>query len=71
LASIATVAGLLELGEFDRRLIQVVAAFQRLPRLVTLRLRFINSGLDFIGLAGQLAGAPAAEAAPKRSRSAC
>jgi hypothetical protein len=69
LAGVATVCRLLELGEFDRRLIEAVAAFQRLPRLSTLRFRLAQCGLDLIGLLGELAGAPRAEAEARARRS--
>lgn len=69
LSGIATVGDLLELDAFDRDLINVVAAFQRLPRLSALRFRLAANGSDVVGLLGELAGAPRAEAEARARRS--
>lgn len=61
--------GLLELDPFDVTLIETVAAFERLPRLSTLRFRLGSAGADVPALFGRLAGAPPAEATARVRRS--
>lgn len=63
LAGVRAAADLLELGEFDRALLAAVAAFERLGRLSSLRLRLAAGGVEFSTLLARLAGAPAGEAA--------
>lgn len=70
LESLGVVSDLLGLEQFDRELLTVVAAFERLPRLTNLRARLAQAGCETLGLCGQLAGAPqaAAEARARRSQ---
>jgi transitional endoplasmic reticulum ATPase len=63
------VAELLRLDQFNRQLVEVIAAFQRLPRLVQLRSRLMHSGVDLVRFLGQLAGAPDTSADAKVRRS--
>lgn len=66
---IGVAAELLDLGEFDRSLVETAAALQRLPRLTGLRMRLAGAGADLIGLAGRLAGATSADAEVRVRRS--
>ncbi|MEO5774536.1 MAG: AAA family ATPase [Sphingomicrobium sp.] len=67
--TIDTVAELLNLGVFDRDLLLVTAAFQRLPPLSGLRMKLAHSGVDMVALLGQLAGADAGASAARVRRS--
>lgn len=60
---------LLELGTFDVALLQTVAAFERLPRLSSLRFRLASAGADVPLFVARLAGAPPAEAQARLRRS--
>jgi transitional endoplasmic reticulum ATPase len=66
---IGAAARLLELGAFDVALLQTVAAFERLPRLTSLRFRLANAGADVPSFVARLAGAPSAEAQVRVRRS--
>ncbi|MGQ0588799.1 MAG: AAA family ATPase [Sphingosinicella sp.] len=65
-----TVAELLVLDPFEREVLRVVAAFDRLPRLAAFRSRLFGSGEDLPALVGRLAGAEPGEAARRVRRSA-
>ncbi|MGN6058896.1 MAG: AAA family ATPase [Sphingomicrobium sp.] len=66
---IAVVARLLKLEEFDCRLVQTVAAFQRLPRLAQLRVRLGVAGADMVELVGRLSGVTTGSADARVRRS--
>jgi transitional endoplasmic reticulum ATPase len=68
-AGIRIATDLLELGEFDRTLLAAVAAFERLGRLSSLRLRLTAAGTEVSHLLARLAGATPAEAAVRVRRS--
>lgn len=68
-ACLGAAADLLALDEFDRRLLEAVAGFERLPRLSSLRSRLVHAEASLIEPIGCLAGAPAAEAAARVRRS--
>ena len=68
-ATVATVAELLNLDEFDRSLLTVAAAFQRLHPLSGLRLKLTHAGADLVSLLGQVAGADAGSSAARVRRS--
>src|SRR5262245_53903844 len=61
-SKLVMVGELLDLEEFDRELLIAVAALERLPRLMNLRVRLTQANCDTIGLTGQLAGASASNA---------
>jgi AAA+ superfamily predicted ATPase len=67
-AAVRAAADLLGLDPFDRALIAVVAAFERLPNLAALRTRLSSDDVAAAPLFGRLAGAPAAEAAARVRR---
>lgn len=69
LAGVRAAADLLELGEFDRALLAAVAAFERLGRLPSLRMRLAAAGVETGTLLARLAGATPAEAAVRVRRS--
>jgi transitional endoplasmic reticulum ATPase len=56
------VSALLEFDAFEREVLRVTAAFDRLPRLAAFRGRMFGQGEDLAGLIGRLAGADAADA---------
>jgi transitional endoplasmic reticulum ATPase len=68
-AGLRAVASLLELDAFNQALLETVAAFERLPRLSTLRFRLGSAGVDVATFIGCLAGAPPAEAMARVRRS--
>jgi SpoVK/Ycf46/Vps4 family AAA+-type ATPase len=67
--SIRSVADLLDLDGFDRRLIEATAGFQRLPRLGQLSTRLTRCGADMIALLGAIAGAASGSALARVRRS--
>jgi len=68
-ACIDAAADLLGFDPFDREVLRVVAALDRLPRLAAFRGRLFGCGIDVATLAGQLAGAEACDAARRVRRS--
>ena len=68
-ASTDAASDLLAFDPFERELLRVVAAFDRMPRLALFRGRLFGSGEDLLALAGRLAGADQGEAARRARRS--
>jgi len=68
-ASTDAASDLLAFDPFERELLRVVAAFDRLPRLALFRGRLFGSGEDLLALAGRLAGADQGEAVRRARRS--
>jgi len=68
-ASTDAASDLLAFDPFERELLRVVAAFDRLPRLALFRSRLLGSGEDLLALAGRLAGADRSDAARRARRS--
>lgn len=67
--SVEAVGDLLGLDGFEREVLRVAVAFDRLPRLALLRSRLFGSGENLSALVGRLAGAEAADAARRVRRS--
>lgn len=63
------VAALLEFDGFERELLRVVAAMERLPRLAALHVKLSNSGEDMLSLMGLFAGAGIADSGRRVRRS--
>jgi transitional endoplasmic reticulum ATPase len=63
------VADLLQLTDFDRDLLRVTVAFNRLPRLSALRTRLTGAQARLLDLMGRLSGASAGEAEARVRRS--
>lgn len=63
------VCDLLGLDAFEREVLRIVVAFDRLPRLAQLRGRLFGSGENLLALVGRLAGAGQGEAARRVRRS--
>ncbi|MFL6843938.1 MAG: ATP-binding protein, partial [Allosphingosinicella sp.] len=68
-ATVRSAARLLGLEGFDSQLLAIGVALARLPKLAHLRRRLLTAGADIVDLAGQLAGAAAAEASARVRRS--
>jgi transitional endoplasmic reticulum ATPase len=68
-ASTDAASDLLAFDPFERALLRIVAAFDRMPRLALLRGRLFGGGEDLLALAGRLAGAEQGEAARRARRS--
>ncbi|MBV9881725.1 MAG: AAA family ATPase [Sphingomonadaceae bacterium] len=62
-ASADAVSALVGFAPFEREVLRLTAALDRLPRLALLRGRLFGSGESLLGLVGQLAGAGRSEAA--------
>jgi transitional endoplasmic reticulum ATPase len=62
-ASTDAVSTLVGFAPFEREVLRLTAALDRLPRLALLRGRLFGSGESLLGLVGQLAGAGRSEAA--------
>lgn len=63
------VADLLSFDPFEREVLRLVAAFDRLPRLAAFRGRLFGCGEDLLALVGRLAGADPGDAARRVRRS--
>ena len=68
-ATADAVADLLGFDPFERELLRVSVAFNRLPHLVAFRSRLFGCGEDPVGLLGLLAGAESGDAAQRVRRS--
>jgi transitional endoplasmic reticulum ATPase len=69
LATVDAACDLLGFDAFEREVLRVATALDRLPRLALFRSRLFGSGLDQLSLVGQLAGADPASAARRVRRS--
>ncbi|HEV2816317.1 MAG TPA: AAA family ATPase [Allosphingosinicella sp.] len=68
-ACVDAASALLGFDSFEREVLRVVAALDRLPRLAAFRGRLFGCGEDMAALAGRLAGAEAGDAARRVRRS--
>jgi AAA+ superfamily predicted ATPase len=66
---IDTICGLLELDPFEREVLRIAAALERLPRLAALRQRLTGASQNLVALTGLLAGADPSDAIGRVRRS--